>query len=209
MFLIRYLTVHKPISSFYFSLLALIKGVIDYATVEALAFAAAGISSFFTGAEFDQTASGFGKNLTVWKTFDNTLVTIPLQEIIITLCISVLTSTVVIWVYNKKLAIVLFRRYLRLTSRSGDDGVWSTFLNSQQVHWVFVRMKDTGITYFGRIHAFSDPGAPQEIVLEDVSVYSTVERTEHLYDLKAVYLPLEFGKFSIELPEIQARQTDD
>ncbi|MGN2242459.1 hypothetical protein ACFWZU_02995 [Frateuria sp. GZRR33] len=86
-----------------------------------------------------------------------------------------------------------------ISSKYGDENLFSYFLNSPDVYWVYVRDKTTGQTYRGLVRSFSETKELQEVVLTNVTVYN-YEDSSVLYELDAIYLSKPLGTFVIEAP---------
>lgn len=108
--------------------------------------------------------------------------------------VAFLASTLV----NRKLITNLATR-LGVSNKYGDENLFSFFLNSPGIDWVYIREKNKGLTYLGRVASFSENDKFQEIVLSDVEVYD-YQTSELFYKLEAIYLSNQIGSFVIELP---------
>jgi len=68
-----------------------------------------------------------------------------------------------------------------------------------------VRDHKHSLAYFGSVRYVSDSRKERELVLEQVDVYNN-DDGQKLYGTKAIYLSLDKGDVSIQIPEI-ARET--
>lgn len=197
--LIRYLTVHREFTQFYFVIYSLILGIISYSFLEIITQ----VISVFECRCFDplcfEVYNKIGENLDFWKLITSEQTNFNLIELIQASGVAVLISIFISWIFNKKY-IPKAAAILKITKRSGDDDSWTFFLNLNEVYWIFIRDQDLGITYYGLVKHFSEPGLPKEIVLEDVDVFKT-KNSKKLYKLRAVYLDLSKGKFTLEFPD--------
>lgn len=94
-----------------------------------------------------------------------------------------------------------FALWTNISSKYGDENLFSFFLNAKEVHWVYIRDKNIGLTYFGKIYSYSECDSIQELVLVNVIVYE-YETSEELYSLHSIYLSKSLGEFVIEVPEL-------
>lgn len=196
--ILRYLTVHREFSQFYFIVYSLILGVLSYSILEL-------VTKVYMERQCDCydfyycfIVQDFGKNLDFWNLIKSDKRNFNLIELIQASLIGFTIAIFISWIFNKKF-IPKIANYMDITHRSGDDDSWNYFLNSNEVFWIFVRDQDLGITYFGNIKHFSEPGLPRELVLEEVDVFKT-KNGKKLYELRRVYLDLSKGKFTIEFP---------
>ncbi len=99
---------------------------------------------------------------------------------------------------------------LKATRRFGDVDVWHYFHNSEfwkTEDWVFIRDLKANLTYYCSITVWSDSGELRELVLNDVSVY-TSDTGEHLYDTQHMYLSRNSDDLVIEIPPADAETID-
>lgn len=121
-------------------------------------------------------------------------------EIIFASVIALISAIFYTWVYQKKIILRFANTRLHITNKSGDDDIWSHYLNSEEVTWVWIRDFNHSLTYFGRVKAFSDSGTQRELFMTDVSVY-TISGKKELYNLNSAYISLSDGMYSIEQPK--------
>ena len=140
----------------------------------------------------------WGLNLTVWDRIFNNSQSFNKIEIIVSYFLSIPLGVFYSLIVSKKLLNKLLKK-LNLTNRYGDNDIWSFYLNSEDISWIFVRDKTASLTYYGAVKAYSESGDKREIVLTNVAVYNTAD-LELLYEVESVYLELEESKFSIESP---------
>ncbi len=100
---------------------------------------------------------------------------------------------------------------IRATQRYGDEDVWHYFHNAPQDQknegWVMVRDLKTDLTYHCYISVWSESGMDRELVLSDVSVYSS-STAEYLYDAQHIYLSRARDELTIEVPPHDAEQDE-
>lgn len=86
---------------------------------------------------------------------------------------------------------------LKISTKYGDENLFSYYLNLGEIHWVYVRDQSRNLTYKGEIVIHSENAGIQELVLSDVDVYR-YEDSEHLYSVNNIYLCMKIGEFTIE-----------
>jgi len=141
----------------------------------------------------------WGTNLSLWDNLFDNKSSVNKLEIIMLYILSIPLGVFYGYVSTKKILNKLFKKF-NLTSRYGDNDVWSFYLNSPEIQWIFLRDNTTKLTYYGKIRAFSDSTKKREILLEDVQVY-TSDTSQYLYDVESVFLELNEYSFSIETPK--------
>lgn len=99
-----------------------------------------------------------------------------------------------------------FANKIKLTNKIDNTDVWDYLFYEQP--WVVVKDYVTGNTYFGRVIRFSDTedNKPREMLLEDVSVYSS---TDGEYEIKQVYLSRNPSEFSIEIDDYEREKKEN
>ena len=60
-------------------------------------------------------------------------------------------------------------------------------MRKDDVEWVWVRCKSTGLTYDGYVDSFAETEKLQELELKDVTVYNS-EDSKELYKLSKIYM---------------------
>jgi len=148
------------------------------------------------------------ESLSIWNLIDSTLEAksspkLNLTEVLKATAIGVILSLVFVkaktdnWIHKAM-------QYLSISYKYGDANLFSFFLNMKDYDWYQVRDYEKKLTYVGRAYSFSEneDGKIQELVLKDVTVYSTVPikgvDTGELYSIDAIYLSKSFGQFEIE-----------
>lgn len=117
--------------------------------------------------------------------------------------LSPLIALAAIYFVNKKY-LTRFAQRFGISNKYGDENLFSYFLNSPDVFWVYLRDPASGFSYRGAVRSFSETKEVQEITLTDVTVYS-YENSEELYQLDSIYLSKPLGTFTIESPASTAR----
>jgi hypothetical protein len=109
-------------------------------------------------------------------------------------------AIIVTWIINKKYLYKVAKR-LNITDVYGEEELYTTFIRSDDVKWIWVRYIPLGLTYEGYVKNFSEDEQMQEIELGDVKVYSTEDATLQ-YEVSGIYLAAPRGEFVIEIPKI-------
>lgn len=102
-------------------------------------------------------------------------------------------------VTNKKIVNKL-AQLLRISDKYGDENLFSYFLNSPDVRWVYVRDLGNNLSYRGLVKSFAETNEVQELVLTDVTVFD-YENSDELYSVERIYLAKPAGSFVIETPQ--------
>lgn len=176
------LTIHKKWNSFQFVANSILFGGSSYLIAQVL----------FNICRTDSSFDNFWKNLPSNE--------IPYEAIIKAIYISVIIAFVCAGLDNHKL-INKVGKILRLTSKYGDENLYSYFLNAKNVNEIYLRDVSKNITYHGMIDSFSETNEFKEIVLRDVKVYS-YETSEFMYGLDKIYLSRSKDDIIIEVPFI-------
>ncbi|MCX8519618.1 MAG: DUF6338 family protein [Methylophilaceae bacterium] len=135
--------------------------------------------------------------LKVWDFFLRpTPSNVDLFEILWAIGIAVVLGFTVAAVANHKL-LVKIANTLNVTRKYGDESLFSHYLNSSKIAYVYVRDMERNLTYSGYLGAFSDNDKVQELVLENVVVYRSEDALE-LYSLPSVYICRSSGSLVIE-----------
>ena len=145
----------------------------------------------------------WGTNLEIWNNIFDGDSRFNKVEIILSYILSIPLGLLYGYLGSKNLINKLFQR-LKLSNRYGDNDIWCYFFSAVDVDWVFLRDKTSNLTYYGKLRAGSDTEKRREIVLEEVSVY-TSDTSKHLYDIQTIYLELDNYSFSIESPKKQIK----
>lgn len=199
--LFRYLSVHKEYSNFYFTVLSAAFGLSNYLILEIIYQIIEIILYLFNILTNGSLSLIYQSKLhvSIWNSLIDRTFNIRSEEILYCSVIAIISSFFYTWIYQRKILLRFANENLKITNKSGDDDIWSHYLNSEMVDWVWIRDYNHSLTYFGKIVAFSDSGLKRELFLSDVSVYSLTKKKE-LYRLNSAYLSLSDGMYSIEQP---------
>lgn len=93
-------------------------------------------------------------------------------------------------------------KFLKLTTKYGDENLYSYFLNANNVNEVYVRDIANNITYHDMVDSYSETNEFKEMVLRDVKVYDYAT-SNLMYELDKVYLSRPKDDIIIEVPIIE------
>lgn len=188
------LAVHSPKwGGFKYSIYSFLFGILSYALLQLVEYVYQLIVSFACDVEILQSYK-----LGVWKILHDEKAVIPLHEVGWATVLAPIIALLAAFIVNYKL-LNKFAQLLKISQKYGDENLFSFFLTLQQVDWVYIRDKDKGLTYFGRVVSYSECDNMQEVVLSDVDVCE-YESSDHLYSVSIVYLSRPVGCFVIEVP---------
>lgn len=178
------LILHKEWDNFKFVLFSILFGIFSYFLLQV-------IIDFLNLIAFSKFS-----NLSLWNDLNNPNL-IPYREIIFSTIISVILAYLVSLAENEK---VLSRiaKHFNVSNKYGDENLYSKFLNTKEVEYVYVRSIKNNLTYYGWVKSFSESENFSEILLSEVSVYS-YEDSELLYDVPEIYLSFNKQEIIIEL----------
>ena len=123
---------------------------------------------------------------------------IPFRAILPASIIAIVISIITSALENHKV-IMNLAKWLRITSKYGDENLFYYFLNGKKTEEVYVRDTENNLTYHGLVDSFSEDDSIQEILLYNVAVYST-DDSEKIDELQRVYICKQKGILTIELP---------
>lgn len=200
--MVRYITTHKQYSIFEFLIYSACLGIGTFIIMElfySLFWAIYGILS-------SNISTEFGLNLKIWDSLINGVSSIDKNELFLSYLLAIPFGFFWGFVISNKIVIRLFQKW-KLTTRYGDNDVWSFYFNSPNTNWIYLHNKKENLTYFGKIRAYSDTGEKREVLIEDVIVYAS-DKWEQLYESDAVYLELSDDNYTIETPKLKENGTD-
>lgn len=126
---------------------------------------------------------------------------IPYSEVIWASIISIFLGFIISKVDHSKLINNIARK-LNISNKYGDENLYSYFLNSPDISWVYIRDIDNSLTYLGNIESFSETLEHKEIVLRQVTIYS-YPKSKELYEVDRVYLVFPKDKLIIEQAKLK------
>ena len=134
--------------------------------------------------------------LTIWSNL-NKASSIPYKEVGFTSMISIIIAFIASMIENRKV-INKIAGFLGISGKYGDENLYSMFLNSKNVEFIYLRDIKNKLTYHGWVKSFSENDSISEIRLCDVAVYNYTD-SEFLYEVEEVYLSLNKQEIIIEL----------
>ncbi len=189
------LTVHKPWTSFRFILNAIIIGIFSYLILQIIV-----LIIYCTGFCIKLNMKSYSKDLTIWDNLNENSA-ISYFEVIYSSGIGVLLGLLLTKADTKKW-LNNFSRKHDISSKYGDENLYSYFLNSKEINYVYIRYIKHNITYLVNVISFSETDEFKELVLSNVSVYS-YDKSELLYEIGKIYLSLPKDDIIIESAQTQ------
>jgi len=174
------LTIHKKWAPFNFIANSILFGGLSYIVAQLL----------LNICGHDQSLDNFWSNLPSKE--------IPFNALKYASIISIFIGFICAGLDNFKI-INKFGKYLNLTTKFGDENLYSYFLHADNVNEVYIRDIDKNITYHGLIDSFSETEEFKEIVLRDVKIYD-YSSSELMYKLDKIYLSYPKDSIVIEVP---------
>lgn len=182
------ITSHSKWTSFKFSLYSLVLGIFCYTLLQTV--------YFFIDAIKILACGGSWTWLTIWNAALRPDDALSGKEVVLATLCAPLVAFFSSFLVNHKVFNKIAKR-LKISTKFGDENLFSYYLNSPSVRWTYVRDEEQGITYFGEIASFSEGENHHELVLLDVSVYNT-ETSKLLYEVPSTYINKPFGSLVIE-----------
>ena len=134
--------------------------------------------------------------LNVWTIVKPKEINISLLEVFYATLLAPIVAALSASIVNFKL-INKLAKLLNISRKYGDENLYSFFLNSDNVNWVYVRDIKNNLTYEGKVVSFSETDSMQELVLSDVTLYA-YETSKKLYSIPVIYMVKPMGEFIIE-----------
>ena len=184
------LVAHKPWSPFLYTIYAIVFGTAVY-LIEQVALWAWLALPFQHG-----MAPAAESTLSVWRNITGDGPKFNLTEMLWGIFIAIPLAFASAWIVNKKI-LNRIAEWTGVSTKYGDENLFSYFLNSYDVAWVYVRDMEKNLTYQGQIDSVSESGNLQELVLRDVTVFRHSDSRE-MYKLPYIYLAEQQGHFTIE-----------
>jgi Family of unknown function (DUF6338) len=199
------LTVHSKWDSFKFPLYALVLGVLTYSLLQVLVYGWDALVYAWSSIKFHRPATISWTPLAIWNIEQNVNFAIPPWEIVVAMFLSVPVAFAAAACVQHKV-ITRIGGLIHVTSKYGDENLYSYFMNGTDTDWVYVRDKENNLTYEGRVSASSENEHIHELVLRDCTVYR-YEDSAKLYSVPTAYLSREIGKLVVEtIPEDRLRE---
>lgn len=189
--IIERLTVHKRTNSFFFTLYSILLGLLSYVLLQIFQYVLIFVKNI-TCEEYIPYTS-----LRVWKFISNSnSYSVNLSEVAWATIVAVILGFIVSALIHHKI-VNKMAKLLSVSSKYGDESLFYYYLNSKEIDWVYVRDKERGLIYQGRVQSYSENEKIHEIVLTDVAVYSYYH-PEELYKTPTIYICKDLGELQIE-----------
>ena len=182
---------HKPWSPFLYTVYAIVFGVAVYMVEEGLFWIGQTIVFQF------QAGSPAYSSLGVWSNISGRGAEFNLLELVFGAALAVPLAALFSFIVHKK-HVNKVAKCVGVSTKYGDENLFSYFLNSDEVLWVYVRDAENDLTYQGMIEYCSETDDLQELVLREVTVYSYAD-SEMLYSRPRVYISKKHGHLAIEV----------
>lgn len=178
------LILHKEWSSFRFVLYSILFGIISYLTLQLIINA------------INLCKCNDLPELTIWSNL-NDASSIPYIEVLFASLLSIILAFIATLIENRKV-INRIAGFLGISGKYGDENLYSMFLGSKEVEFIYLRDIKNQLTYHGWVKSFSENDNISEIRLCDVAVYN-YSNSEFLYEVGEIYLSLNKQEIIIEL----------
>lgn len=186
------ITIHSSVwGSFKYGIYSFVFGVGCYVTLQ--------VASYLFGwlvSNFCPDGAADSESLKVWTIVTRQQVAIEPSEVFLATLFSPVVAAIAAFIVNHKL-INRCAQWMSVSSKYGDENLYSFFLNAQEIDWVYLRDFANNLTYQGRVVSFSEVDSMQEIVMSNVTVF-TYETSAELYSVPLLYLSKSRGSFVIE-----------
>ncbi|WP_051285323.1 hypothetical protein [Aequorivita capsosiphonis] len=182
------LILHKEWSSFRFVLYSILFGIISYLFLQLIIN---GLNLFYFVDLHD---------LTIWSTLNNATL-IPYQEVGFASIVSILIALIASMIENRKV-INRVAGFFGISAKYGDENLYSMFLNSKNVQFIYLRDIKNQLTYHGWVKSFSENDGVSEIRLADVAIYNYSD-SKFLYEVSEIYLSLNKHEIIIEIANLK------
>lgn len=185
---------HKEQSDFIFVVISIMFGMLSYLILQ--------ISNYSISLVKNICSKSIKEYETI-KTFSDLSNgnSIPFSEVIWACIISVILGFLISKLDHTKL-INTFARKWNISNKYGDENLYSYFLNSPDVNWVYVRVIENSLTYLGWVESFSENPENKEIVLNQVTVYNYPD-SKKMYEIERIYLVFPKDKVIIEQAKLK------
>jgi hypothetical protein len=186
------ITVHTvKWESFKYGVYSFVLGVLCYVLLQAISLAWWQVAKLFV-----PPLALPDRILKVWSFAVAQKGAVEIKEVLAATALSPIVAAVAATIVNYKLLNRVASR-LRISQKYGDENLYSYFLNSPDIDWVYVRDKTQGLTYQGRVVSFSENDHMQELVLSEVTVFG-YDSSDEYYSVPHLFLAKPVGAFVIE-----------
>lgn len=176
-------------SDFIFLINAFVLGTITYLFLQILYYAYTFFYKLFSSEVIDYVLLDTFSNIS-----DSNR--IPFLEILFASLLSIVVGLLITYLDSKKILHHVSNN-LNVSNKYGDENLFTNFLNSNDLEWVYVRDIKNRLTYKGSVKMFSETENLKEIVLENVTVFNYPD-SEQLYSIPKIYLSLHLNEIIIE-----------
>ena len=176
----------KPWGALKYGMYSFILGLISYTVLQSI--------TLIWQAVFENPISY--SYLSVWQFIFNPEAKFLLSDVFWATVIAIPVGITIAAILNHKLINRLARSF-NASSKYGDENLFSYFLDHRDTDWIYIRDKEQGLTYQGRILSYSEVENMQELVLSDVTIYGYDDSQEY-YSVPKLYLSKPIGEFRIE-----------
>jgi hypothetical protein len=184
------LVVHtNPWNSLKYGIYTFVFGVSSYVALQALCST---LLAFDKHLPFLQISAG----LSTWEVLSSRQGEASYAEIAWATIISPFVAAIASVIVNYKLINKLAQRF-NISRKFGDENLYSYFLNSPNIDWIYVRDFRNNLTYQGLVQSFSETKEMQELVLAEVTVYE-YSTSDEFYSVPFLYLCGPHGSYAIE-----------
>jgi len=184
--------------SFKYSVYSFIFGVMCYAALQLICWIGQNAMNLVVGTSQEPI------RLHVWSLVVSQQTDIHLWEVFWASLMAPVIAAIATVINSRKLLTRIAQR-LRISQKFGDENLFSYYLTSNEIQWVYIRDPSVNQTYEGRVWAYSETDNIQEIVLSEATVYE-YESSKKLYSLPTVYLARPTGTFAIEAISNQTQE---
>lgn len=198
--IVERLTVHPKWEQFRFAVYSLMLGCAVYVLYQVGLDAARHLAAAVAGCEYSP------RTLAFWAAMFDSNNQIVAGEVLVACCLAAILGLLLTCAVQKKWMHRLARR-IRVSDKFGDENLFTYFLNSPETAWLWIRDHNHGVIYEGMKHSMSEASNVCELVLTEVRVYHDITR-ELLYELPAVYLSFQPGRFSMEMAHSKGGDLD-
>ena len=185
---------HKEQTDFMFIVISIMFGMFSYLILQICKYTISFLKSFC-----DKNIESF-ETLKTFSDLPNGN-SIAYSEVILACLISIILGFLISKLDHSKIINNFAKKY-KISNKYGDENLYSYFLNSPDIGWVYVRDIQNSLTYLGYVESFSETNENKEIVLNQVTVYS-YPHSDKMYDIERIYLVFPKDKVIIEQAKIK------
>lgn len=181
--------------AFKYGVYSFVFGLLSYAALQGVVVLLHDVDRYMPG-----IATVQGPGLSAWSVVAEEKYRINLLEVLWATFLAPAVAILAALIVNFKLINRLARK-VGISNKYGDENLYSYYLNAKGVEWIYVRDKEAGLSYFGRLNSFAEYSGTHELVLDQVEVFE-YDTSTFLYKVGSIYLAKPVGRFVIEVPEL-------